>query len=133
MVIQRWQSVFLLLASIMMGCSCFLPMAIAGETTITPASHIAYLALNAVITILLLISIFLYKNLHRQKTVVKIGFLMTIASAITAGIIIYNSPSATIDWTGNPLLTVCSMVLILAAYRRIIADEKLLKSYDRIR
>ena len=133
MVIQRWQSVFLLLAAIMMGCSCMLPLAAIGETSLTPASQPVYLVLNALIAVLTLISIFLFKNLSRQKTVVKVNFFLIIASIITAGIMIFSTSNATIDWTGAPLLVICSLVMTLAGYRRICADEKLLKSYDRIR
>ena len=131
MVIQRWQSVFLLLAAIMMGCSCMLPLATIGETTLTPASQPVYLVLNALIAVLTLISIFLFKNLSRRKTVVNI--FLIVASIITAGIMIFSTADAAIDWTGAPLLVICSLVLTLAGYRRICADEKLLKSYDRIR
>lgn len=133
MVIQRWQSVFLLLAAIMMGCSCMLPLATIGETTLTPASQPVYLVLNALIAVLTLISIFLFKNLSRQKTVVKVNLFLIVASIITAGIMIFSTADAAIDWTGAPLLVICSLVLTLAGYRRICADEKLLKSYDRIR
>lgn len=133
MVIQRWQSVFLLLAAIMMGCSCMLPLATMGEATLTPASQPVYLVLNALIAVLTLISIFLFKNLSRQKTVVKVNFFLIVASIITAGIMIFSTADASIDWIGAPLLVICSLVMTLAGYRRICADEKLLKSYDRIR
>lgn len=133
MVIQRWQSVFLLLAAIMMGCSCMLPLASIGETTLTPTSQPVYLVLNALIAVLTLISIFIFKNLSLQKTVVKVNCFLIVASIITAGIMIFSIDNATIDWTGAPLLVICSLVLTFAGYRRICADEKLLKSYDRIR
>lgn len=133
MVIQRWQSVFLLLAAIMMGCSCILPLASIGELQLTPGSQPVYLILNALIAVLSFIAIFLFKNISRQKTVVKINFILIIASIVSAGIMIYITPEASIDWTGAPLLVICSLVMTLAAYRRISADENLLKSYDRIR
>ena len=116
-----------------MGCSCFLPLASIGDIQILPSSQMVYFILNALIAVLTLISIFLFKNLSRQKTVVKVTFSLTIASIITLGIMIFSMPEAVIDWTGAPLLIVCSLVLNLAAYRRIVFDEKLLKSYDRIR
>ena len=43
MVIQRWQSVFLLLASIMMGIFCVLPLATQGNVDFYPyQTQIAY-------------------------------------------------------------------------------------------
>ncbi len=139
MVIQRWQSVFLLLASIMMGVSCFTPFAsltIAdGDVqALYPSVNTAYLVLNALIAVMLFVSIFLFKNTKRQKTVAMASVLMMLASAATAGILVYSTlENAVIDWTGGALLLGCALVMTLAAYRRVCADEKLLKSYDRIR
>ncbi len=133
MVIQRWQSLYLLIASIMMGFYCFLPMANTAEGVIYAYNIKPYLVVNVLIALLLFISIFMYKNLARQKTVVKVNLLLLIISAVSGGLIVYNQNGATIDWTGAVLLISASLIITLAAFTRILADEKLLKSYDRIR
>lgn len=133
MVIQRWQSVYLLIASVMMGFFCYLPMATEGEASICVYQQPVYLTLNILITALSFISIFLFKNLSRQKTVVKVNMFLMLASAITGAIIIYPGTNLSIEWTGAPLLLGAALVITLAAYSRIRADERLLKSYDRIR
>lgn len=134
MVIQRWQSVFLLLSAIMMGFFCYLPLAQQGEMVFHPYDQVVYLTLNALIGLLSLISIFLFKNLSRQKTVVKVNLLLIVASAITGGAIVcYSMPNVEILWTGGPLLLICSFLMTLAALRRIKHDDKLLKAADRIR
>ncbi len=134
MVIQRWQSVFLLLASIMMGFFCYLPLASQGNVDFHPYQQPVYLILNVLISMLSLISIFLYKNMSRQKTVVKINALLMIASAIAGGIIVYmNMPQLEIFWMAGPLLLLCSFIMTIAALRRINHDDKLLKAADRIR
>ena len=134
MVTQRWQSVFLLLASIMMGLFCFLPLASQGDITFCPSDNFVYMVLNAVIAILSFVSIFLFKNLTRQKMVVKINSFLIVASAIVGVVIIYvNMPQVEIVWTAGPLLLVCSFLMTIAALRRINNDDKLLKAADRIR
>ncbi|MBR6638771.1 MAG: DUF4293 family protein [Muribaculaceae bacterium] len=134
MVIQRWQSLYLLIASLFIGLFCYMPMAsLVDNSELSMCQFPIYLTLNVLIGILLLISIFLYKNLARQKTVVKICMMLNVASIITGMLIMYNMWSEVIEWNGPVLLVVAVLAITLGAYRHIVADERLLKSYDRIR
>ena len=134
MVIQRWQSVFLLLASIMMGIFCVLPLATQGNVDFYPYQQPVYLILNALVAVLSFIAIFLFKNLARQKMVVKVNAFLIVASAIVGAIMIYvGMPNLEILWTAGPLLLICSLLMTIAALRRINQDDKLLKPADRIR
>lgn len=134
MVIQRWQSVFLFLASIMMGFFCYLPLASQADIDFRPYQQPVYLTLNVLISVLSIIAIFLYKNLARQKMVVKVNLFLIVASAIAGGVIVYmNMPNVEILWTAAPLLLICSFLMTIAALRRINHDDKLLKAADRIR
>lgn len=133
MVIQRWQSLYLLVASVMMGFYCFLPMANTAEGVMYAYNIKPYLVVNVLIALLLFISIFLYRNLSKQKTVVKVNLLLMVISAVSGGLIVYNYGGATINLSGAVLLILASIVITILAYTRILSDEKLLKSYDRIR
>lgn len=134
MVIQRWQSVFLLLASIMMGIFCVLPLATQGNVDFYPYQQPVYLILNVLVAVLSFIAIFLFKNLARQKMVVKVNAFLIVASAIVGAIMIYvGMPNLEILWTAGPLLLICSFLMTIAALRRINQDDKLLKAADRIR
>lgn len=134
MVIQRWQSMYLFLASIMMGIFCYLPLASQADIDFRPYQQPVYLILNVLIAMLSLLAIFMYKNLSRQKTVVKVNAFLIAVSAIVGGIIVYmNMPHVEILWTAGPLLLFCSFLITIAAFRRINHDEKLLKAADRIR
>ena len=134
MVIQRWQSVFLLLASIMMGIFCVLPLATQGNVDFYPYQQPVYLILNALVAVLSFIAIFLFKNLARQKMVVKVNAFLIVASAIVGAIMIYvGMPNLDILWTAGPLLLICSFLMTIAALRRINQDDRLLKAADRIR
>ena len=134
MVIQRWQSVFLLLASIMMGIFCVLPLATQGNVDFYPYQQPVYLILNVLVSVLSFIAIFLFKNLARQKMVVKVNAFLIVASAIVGTIMIYvGMPNLEILWTAGPLLLICSFLMTIAALRRINQDDRLLKAADRIR
>ena len=123
MVIQRLQTVYLFLASILMGFFCYLPLASYGDVDFCPYQQPVYLTLNVLISVLSLVAIFLYKNLSRQQTAVKVNAFLIVASAIVVEII----------WTAGPLLLICSFLMTIAALRRIKHDDKLLKAADRIR
>lgn len=134
MVIQRWQSVFLFLTAIMMGFFCYLPLASQTDINFYPYQQPVYLTINILISALSLIAIFLYKNITRQKMVVKVNAFLIIVSAIVGGIMVYlNIPQVKIIWASGPLLLMCSFLMTIAALRRIKYDEKLLKAADRIR
>ena len=133
MVIQRLQSLYLLIASIMMGFFCFRPMALISEAPVCVCDYPVYLTLNALIALLLLISIFMFKNLARQQMVVKICLFLYLASGVSGALLIYNLADVAIAWFGAPLLLGAAFVITLAALARIKADDKLLKSYDRLR
>ena len=125
MVIQRLQSLFLLLSSIVMGITSFMPFASEGDKIFAPKDSVVFLVVNILIATLLFLSIFMYKNLKRQKTVV-----LVITGCCTAYSVMQQPK---LDWTGGALMLLCTLMLTVAAYRRIVADERLLKSYDRLR
>lgn len=141
MVIQRWQSLLLLVASIMMCVLCASPMAqiaaaeaSAAPTTVFVKDAPVFLVLNIVIAVLLFIAIFLFKNLKLQMRVTAMTIVLLAASAVTGGIIVYaNMPDAAIIWPGAVILLVLSAVFAVFALRFMRKDHKLLRSYDRLR
>ena len=133
MAIQRWQSLYLLIASLFLGLFCYMPIASVENSELSVYNFPIYLTLNVLIALLLIISIFLYKNLTRQKTVVKICMMLNVASIIAGALIMYNIWADVLDFKGSVLLVIASLGITLGAYRHITADERLLKSYDRIR
>lgn len=140
MQIQRIQTVFLLIAAIFTGIFCFTPFAINEVAESAEASHIfvkdapAYLILNIVIAALLLIVIFMYKNLRQQMRMTILSMVLICASIVTSGFIIYGGfENATPVIFGGILLLVVALVFALLAYRYMRRDHKLLRSMDRIR
>ncbi|MDE6125424.1 MAG: DUF4293 domain-containing protein [Muribaculaceae bacterium] len=91
MVIQRWQSVWLLFAAILVAIFCFMPVAVITDTSaglpadLTMADFPVIAVVNSLVALLLFIAIFLYKNTRVQKTVTLLSMLLIcVVAAVTA-------------------------------------------------
>lgn len=132
MVIQRWQSVLLLLATIFMVLLCVLPLGsgvsdINNPDSSTPIRAIDILPLfiiGIVSAIILLISIFCYKNLNLQKRTIIAGCILLVPAIVISAI--YSL------WLAV-LFSALALLASVWAYTRVSADQKLLRSYDRLR
>lgn len=141
MVIQRWQTVFLFIATLLMALFTFMPFASVTISSLTadlhPKDFPVYLILNLLIAVLLFIAIFMYRNLKLQKKVTLLSMLLICCSAVTGGILLYgpNAPEGVVSLVlaGGVLLLVGALVFALLAYRGIGKDQRTLSSYDRIR
>ncbi len=138
MVIQRLQSLLLLIAVILIGVFCFTPFAtIAGDaasTSVYLKDAPAYLALNIVIAVVMLITIFMYKNLRQQMRMTILSIVLICVSLITGGFIIAAKlPEASPVIVGGLLLPIVALVLAIIAHNRMKHDHKLLTSMDRLR
>ncbi len=140
MVIQRWQTLLLLIAVVLMGIFCSTPWAtyaaegVAEATPVFIADAPVMLVVNIVIAVLLFLSIFLFKNLKRQMTVTMLSIILICASIVTCGIVLYTAyPGASLIWTGGVLLLLVALVCAIFAYRFMKKDHKLLTGYDRLR
>lgn len=140
MVIQRWQSLFLLIACVLMGLLCLSPYAqLTAAEAAEPTKQFVkdapvFLILNIAISALLFIAIFLFKNLKLQMRITMMTIVLICASVVTGGFIVYGTmPDAEIIWTGAVLLLVIALVFAIMALRFMKKDHKLLRSYDRLR
>lgn len=141
MVIQRWQTLLLLVAVVLMGFMCVSPLAQSAvvEASEAPAQFFVheapvFLILNIVIAVLLFIDIFMFKNLRLQMRVAVFSLVLMAASAVTGGFILYKAmPDANIVWTGAVLLLVLAAFFAVMALRMMKKDYKLLRSVDRLR
>ena len=99
MVLQRWQSVYLLIAAIALGLATFMPVfdivrldksvlpvdLPSLESAAMPGGY-AYFILLALSALISLITIFKYKNLKLQKSLCSINMLLIIAAYITIAV-----------------------------------------------
>lgn len=141
MVIQRWQTVWLIVAAVMMCVFCFVPMAIVpgapgdpnSATFLSPVDMPVFLIVSGLAAVLLLIGVFLYKNTRRQKTVTLVSMLLIVAVLIAEVIVFFTWDDGRPEWLGSVFLLIGALVFALMAYLGIRKDERLLKAADRLR
>lgn len=156
MVIQRWQSVFLLIVTVMMACFTFVSLgqvqladyslnfttlgftyegvATEGAPTGYYEHTWAFFIVSLLATVLPFINIFLFKNLKLQKNVCLIEiFLMLAILAIGCTYGYYHFEGVTVSWSSVIIAPLIALVADLMAYNRICADQRLLKAADRLR
>ena len=149
MVIQRIQSIYLLIAVILMVVFAFFPalsFELADKTVLYGAlesgragsMHINPLLITLIILIAVLafIDIFLFKNLQRQMTVcfvdIIIGLAMLIAICVQA-FVVGNREGWTVSWQWYVLLPVLSIIFLMMAHKSMSNDKKKLRDADRLR
>lgn len=139
MQIQRIQTLFLLIAAILVGVFCCVPFA--SIDTAEVANRAVYakdapvlLVCNIAVAAILLIVIFMYRNLRQQMRVTLLSIVLLCASIVTSGFIIYvGFDNAAPVLFGGVLLLVLALVFAIAAYRAMRHDHNLLRSADRLR
>lgn len=149
MVIQRIQTVYLLIAVILMVVFAFVPaltFELADKTVLYGALetgragnlHINPLLITLIILISLLafIDIFLYKNLQRQMTVCFVDIIIGLAMLVAIGIqafVVGNREGWTVSWQWYVLLPVLSIIFLMMAHKAMSRDKKKLLDADRLR
>jgi len=141
-MIQRLQSVWLLLAAAAAFCSLqfsFFSGNMIGENqaksfvSLTAQSNLLLLILSAGVGIASLVAIFLYKN---RKTQLRIVLLTLLVSVINL-VLFFTQTQKFVPGEGKYDLTavfaIFVPVLLFFAIRGIRRDEKLVKSLDRLR
>ena len=149
MVIQRIQSVYLLIAVILMVIFAFFPalsFELVDKTVLYGAletgragnMHIDPLLFTLIILISLLaiIDIFLYKNLQRQMTVCFVDIIIGLAMLVAIGVqafVVGNREGWTVSWQWYVLLPVLSIIFLMLAHKAMSRDKKKLLDADRLR
>ncbi len=150
MVIQRIQSVYLLIAIILMVVFAFFPAFTftfgdrefvygaleAGKVGVTHINPLM-LTLTILIAVFALIDIFLFKNLPRQMTfcfaTIIIGIAMLIALAIEIFMIQGRVGIHNVMPHWALLLPVLAIIFLMLAHKAMSRDKKALRDADRLR
>lgn len=152
MVLQRLQSVYLLIAAVVMAVYAFVSQCavtvgdkvyLVGMTGVKDAGSAsgivdggflwAFFAVTILIAILAIVTIFQYKNLGRQRSLCKVGVVLTLALAVSLAIEGAVVECDSITPSLYNLLPLVAVVMFVLAGRGIRKDQKILSSYDRIR
>lgn len=139
-MIQRVQSIYLLLAGLALIVLLFLPVGYqiqeSGATvSIAMSQNLPTVTLSILTVIISLITVFQYKNRGFQLKLASVSILFALLTTISIAVFQFI--------TGNTLLTapnfipygfaVFAIVFLFLAYRGIDADDKLVRSMDRLR
>lgn len=155
MVIQRWQSLLLFIAAAVMACFTFLPIGIVTTQDYTfnltslgfyqqgiPTDgqppivvHTWYFFFISITTIvLLLLDIFLFKNIKVQQKVCMVAILFIVAECCVGGLLGFRAiEGGHIFWKTTIICPFIALVSSIFAYYRMAQDYALLKYSDRIR
>lgn len=136
MVIQRWQSVLMLLACACMVLFLFIPVGYipAGDspdsvTPILPLGNPILLVVSCLVALLLLINIFMFKNMKKQLMI--LGICMLLMGAIEASVMFITLECE--FGIGSLALLTVAFILTWMARRCITRDRRKLSESDRIR
>ncbi|MDE5878359.1 MAG: DUF4293 domain-containing protein [Muribaculaceae bacterium] len=156
MVIQRWQSVLLLIAAIAMCCFTFMSLGqvqtpeytlnfttlgytyegVATEGGVSGYyEHTGFLfVLSLVAALLPLVSIFMFKRLSLQVKMCVVAILVLLATAAYCGVSGYTAvPDAAVSWSSVIIGVPVALCAELMAIKYIRHDANLLRAVDRIR
>ena len=156
MVIQRWQSLMLLITVALMACFTFLslgqfqtPDMTLNFTTLgftvegTPSAggptgyldHTWFLFIVSLMSVIIpLLNIFLYRNLPMQKRLCLVEILFILSAICIAGWEGYRGiPGYSCSWSSLAIAPFLALILMIMSWTLINKDHKLLKSVDRIR
>ncbi len=135
MVIQRWQSVLLLISAIFVALAGILPYAVTAEgADVCAVQTPVLLCVDILVALLLLIDIFLYRNLRYQMKVTRLALgLIVVLGATIAAYTCAGLEGAAIAVTGGIVMPVLALISTYAALRLMRRDYRLLRSADRLR
>jgi hypothetical protein len=140
-MIQRLQSVWLLLAAAAAFCSLRFSfysgnmVAANGKSwvNLTAQTNLLLLILTAGVGIAALIDIFLYKNRKQQSGLAWITFLVSIINLVLYFVQVQKFVPGEGRYNLTALFAIIVPVFLFLAIRGIRKDEKLVKSLDRLR
>lgn len=155
MVIQRWQTVLLFVAAAVMACFTFIPFAtittldytfnLTGlgfyeqgtptDGTTPMVIHTWYFFMLSLTTIvLLLLDIFLFKNIKLQQRICMVAILFIVADGCVGGLLGFSAiEGGQVWWKTTALCPFIALFTAILAYYRMAQDWALLKAADRLR
>jgi len=144
-MIQRKQSIWLFLAAMLNGALFIFPLFTyktlgSFDPVVESArSFLPLFILAALITLLPLITIFLFRNRGRQKAMTLTSIMASAVFLVVLMLHIGNvkeklGGSVAVNYAlPGVLLPILAIIFLIMAYRGIRHDEKLIKSLDRLR
>jgi len=137
MVIQRVQTLYLLISAVLMILFItVIPVGHIGSEPIMSYKITPVLIVSILAAILILIDIFLFKNLKNQMRVCRISMLLVAATEAVIAVCYYAMPEfepvmPALIWP--VAFPVCSFIFLMLALSGMKRDHKVLTDYDHFR
>lgn len=136
MVLQRWQSVYLLISVIAMALAAAVPavepLRVAQPVAEMGGAVLVARVLAAVVAVFLLVTIFKFKNLKLQQTLCSVGILLAL---VDVALVAMGYFAAVVEprLTMTAPLPVLAAACVLMAKSRIRKDYRIIHDCDRLR
>ncbi len=139
MVIQRIQSVYLLLVAILMAVYSFMNVVLV-QSSVNPmeklslfdASTVSFM-LSLLVAVLSAVTIFKYKKLNLQITLCSCNIILILGQLTVLVLEVLAKNYISIEFFISNTMPVISIILLALSIAGIRRDKKILGSYDRIR
>ena len=145
-MIQRIQTIFLILAALSFGALFKLPLLSSttpstqflADSSYNIQDHLILLSITGFAIGVTVLSIFLYKNRNLQRKLVYLVIFLAIAFSVTAYFLLKTNGGEVLNTTGVQIkagifLPLAGMIFCFIAGYYIGKDDKLVKSMDRLR
>lgn len=130
---QRIQTIYLAIAALLSGVSLApLPYDTSGTQALEMNDYIALIVLCALVAVASLATIFLFKNRTLQLNLCRLILVVLAAIVASAAYFAYATAGTDMPQVGSAFPFV-AFVATLLAMRGIRADERLIRSMDRLR
>lgn len=139
MVIQRIQSVYLLLVAILMAVYSFMNVVLV-QSSVNPmeklslfdASTVSFM-LSLLVAVLSAVTIFKYKKLNLQISLCSCNIILILGQLTVLVLEVIAKNYISVEFFISNTMPVISIILLALSIAGIRRDKKILGSYDRIR
>ncbi len=135
-MIQRIQTIYLFIVTVLGILLCCFPVADAGDFTIKWGATITFSGLSLLMPIVSLATIFLYKKRILQMRLCSFDIILNVLTLLLTALDVYlahNTGNADIKLYWPVVIMPINVILLYLAIRAIGKDEALVRSLDRLR
>ncbi len=135
-MIQRIQTIYLFIVTVLGILLCCFPVADAGDFTVKWGATITFSGLSLLMPVLSLTTIFLYKKRILQMRLCSFNIILNILTLLLVALDVYlahNTGAADIKLYWPVVIMPINVILLYLAIRAIGKDEALVRSLDRLR
>lgn len=136
-MLQRIQTIYMLIVTVLALIPCFLPIAFLNETELGFGTFIIYSVLTVLVPVVAFAAIFLFKRRVIQMRMNSFNIILMLFQIISMAVYIYMAkdaaPEAVVTLSWPIILPPVEIILTYLAIRAIGKDEALVRSLDRLR